>query len=63
LPFLDVTQFEPSAKWNNLQEAIQLARKLGVLYFIYNQVPIPQAAPMLAQFRKILLKELHNTSG
>ena len=38
---LDLTQFEASAKWNSLQEAIQLARKLGVLYFTYNQVPTP----------------------
>ena len=36
-PSLDLTQFEASAKWNNLQEAIQLARKLGAFYFIYNQ--------------------------
>ena len=56
VPSLDLTQFEASAKWNSLQETIQLARKLGVLYFIYNQVLTTKAAPMLAQFRKILLK-------
>ena len=52
---LDLTQFEASAKWNSIQEVIQLANNLGVLYFIY-QAPIPQTAPILAQFRKILLK-------
>jgi hypothetical protein len=57
-PSLDLTQFKASAKWNNLQQA----RKLGVL-FIYSQVPTPQAAPMLAQFRKILLKLHNNLSG
>ena len=31
VPFLDLTQFEAPEKCNNLQEAIQLARKLGVL--------------------------------
>jgi hypothetical protein len=41
VPSLDLTQFEASAKWNSLQETIQLARKLGVLYFTYNQVPTP----------------------
>lgn len=53
---LDLTQFEASVKWNTLQQAIKLARKLGVLHYIYNQVPSPQAETMLAQFRQILLK-------
>ena len=55
-PSLDLTQFEAPEKCNNLQEAIQLARKLGVLYFTYNQVPTPEAAPTLAQFLKTPLK-------
>ena len=37
-------------------EATQLARTLGVLYFIYNHVPTPQTASMLVKFRKIMLK-------
>jgi hypothetical protein len=48
IPSLDLTLFEASTKWNSLQEAIRLARTLGVLYFIYNQVPILQAAVILA---------------
>lgn len=56
LPSSDLTQFEASVKWNALQEAIQLARQPGVLYYIYSQVPTTLAASMLPQFRKILFK-------
>lgn len=55
-PTLDLTQFEAKGKWSDYGEAIQLCRKLGVLYLIYNQVPTPQASPLTPQFKKIILK-------
>ncbi|XP_059101848.1 uncharacterized protein LOC131895456 [Peromyscus eremicus] len=55
-PTLDLTQFESAAQWTTYAQAIKQCRKLGILYFIYNQVPTPQAAPFTPQFKKIIIK-------
>lgn len=55
-PNLDLTQFETAGQWQTYTQAIRQARKLGILYFIYNEVPTPQAAPLIPQFKRILLK-------
>lgn len=55
-PTLDLTQFETAGKWNTYAEAIAICRKLGILWFIYNQAATPQASPMLPAFKKIIIK-------
>ena len=55
-PSLDLTQFETSAKWHTYSEAINICRKLGVLWHIYNQAPTPQAAPMTPAFIRVVIK-------
>lgn len=55
-PLLDLTQFEAAAKWNASQEAIQLERQVGELWFIYNQVATPQVALFIPQLKRILIK-------
>ena len=56
-PTMDLTQFEAAGKWMTYQEGIQLARKLGILYFIDNETNTPQAAPLIPQFKKIIIKK------
>jgi hypothetical protein len=55
-PSLDLTQREEAAKWNTFQEAIQLMRQLGVLWFIHNEVDTSQDALIIPQFKRILIK-------
>lgn len=55
-PTLDLTQFEAAATWNTYQDAIGILRKLGILWFIYNQVPTPLASPLQPEFKKIIVK-------
>lgn len=54
-PSLDLTQFETAGKWSTYQEAINTCRKLGILWFIYNQAPTPQAAPLTPAFKCLLI--------
>lgn len=55
-PTLDLTQFEAAGKWVTYQDAISPTRKLGILYYIYNEVETPQASTMIPGFAKIILK-------
>lgn len=59
-PHLDLTQFETAGQWDTYEKVIRILRKLGMLYFIYNAIPTPQAAPMIPSFRRIVIKGAPN---
>jgi hypothetical protein len=53
---LDFSNFEMDISWKNLDDAIKLARKLGILYKIYhNEYLMPLPVLLQSEMKKIII--------